>query len=343
MQSNPFIFENALDPNTDSSVIIKRKEETRQIVEGIENGEYWLILAPQQSGKTTFLFQLQHEITKHHCIYINLETLPVESGRFYNYLKNTILKNTENYFREDFDEKLYKVDSMQTFLHFLKNISFKGEKKIVLLFDNLGSVSIEILESFSYLWKNIHLERGNNPELKRLSVILAGSTNISSVAKQKSSNSSIYKKLYLKDFDKDQVLQFVNNAKTKNFLELSETLTEELIYQTSGHPQLLQQLCYILAEVAHSKNKILEQIDFENALEQLILNNNNLKILYSRIKLYNLQIIYFIKQLLQKQQTRFLPFQPNALESERIGLIRINNGFCEIRNKIYEKYLQEFL
>ena len=97
INKNPFKYCGHLDVNEDYTIYIERKEDLDRVFAGINDLNYYAIVAPRQTGKTTFLRQLMNKITRdefhtHECIYITFEDLArVEKKEFYSNFARKII------------------------------------------------------------------------------------------------------------------------------------------------------------------------------------------------------------------------------------------------------------
>jgi predicted AAA+ superfamily ATPase len=95
----PYKYKGPLDPIKDELVCIPRSDQVNQLIAGIKQGEYWVVLGPRQIGKTTFLRQIQEAYKDAYYIYFNLQ---IE------------LKTEENFYQwliEEFEEEIPTQDS----------------------------------------------------------------------------------------------------------------------------------------------------------------------------------------------------------------------------------------
>jgi len=61
---DPFKYTGPLDPELDCLVRIMRQAELKEVINGVRNNTYYAVVAPRQTGKSTFLFQLMTELPK---------------------------------------------------------------------------------------------------------------------------------------------------------------------------------------------------------------------------------------------------------------------------------------
>lgn len=99
----PFKFTGPLDPEQDRFVSIIRREELNEVIKGVSNQTYYALVGPRQTGKTTFLFQLMHEIKEnlngYHVIYLTLEDLvQIKPEEFYRSLARKITTPLNNHY-----------------------------------------------------------------------------------------------------------------------------------------------------------------------------------------------------------------------------------------------------
>ncbi|MFC2146811.1 hypothetical protein ACFLRT_05550, partial [Acidobacteriota bacterium] len=115
-----------------------------------------------------------------------------------------------------------------------------------------------------------------------------------------------------------------------------------LITETSGHPQLLQHLCYIMIEKFLQQRKNITGVDVENAIQRLFIESDNLRFLHQQIKTDGI-LEDLIKRVLEGEKIEYAPYQHLSLSLTGTGPIIRKDSYCAIRNKLYERFLSKVM
>ncbi|MFX0136272.1 MAG: AAA-like domain-containing protein [Candidatus Hodarchaeota archaeon] len=336
MRKNPYKFTGPLYPEKDKLICIRRMRELENIIAGIMQGDYWTILGPRQIGKTTFLNQLIYELSGLICIYFDMEICPNTEETFYNWLIDNLSDQTsltsdipDQKDRKDFGPEL-------NFYNFLRSIDVTGNHKIVLFFDEIEKTPF--VKSFLHLWRKIFNERNYRTELNKYAVIIAGSIDLISLTIGPTSPFNISKKLYLEELTKAESEKLINDPLKEMGVKLDTDAKEELISQTSCHPQLLQHLCYILVELTFKKEKCITKSDVIDAIEKIFVESDNLSALKREVQ-SNKKLHQLIERIFTGERIQYFSYQDFSISET--GPIIQKGEFCAIRNKIYEDFLKK--
>lgn len=354
MIKNPYKYTGPLDPEKDNLVCIPRSEYVKDIIEGIKKDEYWAVLGPRQIGKTTFIRQIQKKITNAFHIYFNLEVTPKTEKQFYRWLMDRILEEIPSKERDVQLKKRKKIgligrflkflgrfihDHRFRFLKFLEEFTPLEDKKIILLFDEVEGV--HSLKEFLKLWKTIHSERYHNKALNKYSVITTGSFDLVSLTTGPTSPFNIAKTLHLKDFTDEESQRLINESFAELNINIEQKAKETLIKQISGHPQMLQQACHNLVEIASSERRNIQEQDIDTTIETLLKTNTNLGILKQDLK-ENQKLEGLIIDIFKGLKITYHPHK----ELSFLGagcIVEDKNSFCTIRNKVYKIFLMDVI
>lgn len=338
MRKNPYKFTGPLDPVQDQLVCIRRQKEIDKVITGIRQGEYWTILGPRQIGKTTLLRQLENEISVFRCIYIDLEVTPKNDEAFYEWIIDTITERIPADLPMDRMEKWKNFGPELNFYYFLKNFRPKENKRIILFIDEIEKAPS--IRSFLHIWRKVFHERAGYPELERYTIIITGGVDLVTLTVGPTSPFNIASKLYLTDFSEAESKHLIEEPVKNLGFHFNIEATEELIEQTSGHPQILQHLCHILVDRAIEKKKEVGKDDVLEAIEKLFIENSNLKALNTEVKT-NKVIEELVKKLLKGEPIKYYPYQ--ELSTTGTGPIVPLDKYCAIRNNIYKELLMKLI
>lgn len=340
MRRNPYNFTGPLHPVEDKPACIYRAKEIETIITGISQGDYWVILGPRQMGKTTLLRQIKHELSVYPCIYIDLEVSPKTGEAFYDWIINVILENFEEQPPADTIDRWKDFGCELNFYNFLKKFRPGKDKRIVLFFDEIEKAPA--VQSFLNMWRKIFHERIDHQELKKYALIIAGSVELIPLTIGPTSPFNIARKLYLGNLAEEESGQLI----VEPFKELGITVEPgakaALITETSGHPQLLQHLCYIIIEKFLQQRKNITAVDAENAIRRLFIESDNLRFLHQQIKTDGF-LEDLVKRVLQGEKIEYAPLQHLSLSLTGTGPIIRQGSYCAFRNRLYERFLSKVM
>jgi hypothetical protein len=342
MLKNPYKFMGPLDPVEDRLVCVPRSKEKAKVVRGIITGEYWTILGPRQIGKTTFLRQLMHELSVFYCIYFNFEVSPTTDDKFYKWIMQRIIDTIPAESHMGKTKKWQGFGPELNFLNFLENFQPKENKRVIFFFDDMERASC--VRSFLHLWRKVFHERYHRHELKKYSVVIAGKVDLSYLTIGETSPFNIAQKLELSNLAGMEAEKLINEPFEKYKTELKPEARRKLISQVSGHPQLLQHLCYMLIESSlESGEKRKREItvkDVDNAIRRIFIENNNLKALEIELKT-NKVLEDLARQILNGDNKDYIPFRDLSITGT--GPIVQTGDYCAIRNNVYKEMIQNVI
>lgn len=345
MRKNPYKFLDPLDPVEDCTVFIARREETDTVIEGLNKGEYWVVIGPAQIGKTTFLRQVAYENTGVYSIYLDLSNSPSNMETFYKWLIDRLIELVPQNFISSFRTKrLYRkwkdsiseADFFNFFRIFKPEIKFKM-KRVVFLFDEIENMPV--LDDFLRLWEKIHTARTDKKgkAFRKYSMIMTGSLTLREQKVGFGLLFSIPQILYLKDFSYEQSRQLIDEPFRQSGISIDEKAKAKLINSLNGNPQMLQQCCYFLVEHAFDKQPPLTENDADAALAHVLKENPVFTTLAQDIKtrkpLYDM-----VQRLLKGEHVKYSSFK-EFYYSYAGAIVEGPDLLCAIRNRLFEEFL----
>jgi hypothetical protein len=340
LNENPFRFTGPLDPDRDRLVCAPRADQVNKVVQGIERGDYWSVTGPRQIGKTTFLNQLQKKLARYLCIYINFEMRFSTSEAFYEMIRGEISERASADFPAESRKKWQSYGPEYSFYNFLRALKPKNHnKKIVFLFDEIGKV--HYVKSFLSLWRKVYHDRQHYRELERYAVVISGTDDLIALSYSSTSPFNISRKLILNNLDDEEAGKLIARPMKKIGIDFDPGVGEDLIQTVSGHPQLLQHLCYLLVENAGEKEKSITASSLDNAVRQLLVKSDNIKILQSQVN-GDPGLRSILEKILAGGRIKYLSVQ----EYSTAGAGPVIEGpgkYCTFRCPLYREFLSEVL
>jgi KaiC/GvpD/RAD55 family RecA-like ATPase len=347
LHENPYKYTGPLDPVKDRIVFIPRPEDAGRVIEGLNKGEYWVVVGPAQVGKTTFLRQVESGNTNAHNIYLDLNNSPGDMEAFFKWLIERLINEIGQNFISSFRTKKFDPQSKNPiseadFFYFLK--VFKPpvrftKKRVVLLFDNIENTTI--MDKFLNIWRSIYTRKQEARELDRCSIIVTGSIKLAERTVGFGVPFNIAKTLYIKDFSDEQSGQLIDEPFKQAGISIDDKAKEKLIDSLKGHPRMLQQCCHFLFQRAFEKKERLTGNDVDDALAYVLKENPVLTTLAQDIKTRK-PLSNLVQRLLKGEHVEYSSFE--ALSYASAGAIVEGPGSsCAIRSRLFEEFLKSTL
>ena len=341
-------------------------DKLKNIVNLIDDEEYFIINRPRQYGKTTTLFLLNKILNN------NEEYLPIKisfegigdsvfckensfSKVFLKIVvKNLLLKNKElALFLEDEENKIEDLNDLS---NTITKLIIKANKKVVLMIDEVDkSSNNQLFLSFLGMFRNKYLLRNEGEDITFHSVILAGVHDIKSLKiKIRNDEEHKYNSPWniASDFDVDmsfsieEIKTMLDDYVKNKSVELDETyFSERLYFYTSGYPFLVSKLCKIIDEKIMIENELKWDKEYmDMAVKELlnesntnfdsliknIENNKDLKELIKKIIIDDYEIIYNQDNFVITMATTY-------------GIFKNSNGKVKIHNRIYAQRIYNYM
>jgi serine/threonine protein kinase len=337
MIKNPYQYNGPLEPGKDKLVLIPRNDILKRVVKGINKGDYWAIFGPREIGKTTFLRQLAHRLNKStYPISFNLQVSPKSVDTFYQSIIDRLLEKIPSK-KEEIKRKYH--DLPHGFLDFLEDFTPRVNKKILLLFDEIeGAPSVK---DFLKIWRTVYNDRYHKKGFRRYAIVLTGSSELLSLATGKTSPFNISEQLYMKDFSAEESERLIRIPFGKLNIKIDPGAKTKLKTQIKGHPQMLQQACYELVELALKEKKVISEDDVETAINILFKRNTAIDLLKFELK-KDKKIKKLIKDILTGVKKTYHLYKEYSIAGAGC-IIEDSSSNCAIRNKVYEKFLADYL
>lgn len=340
MIGNPYKYTGPLDIEEDRLVVVPRAEELDRVINGIGEGKFWAIMGPRQIGKSTFLRQLENIMANHfYCLSFSFETFPPGEENFYQWLIGQFRKQIPSEPVEDTREVGHFASHFK-FYYFLEKFKPKEHnKKVILFFDELER--IPSVKNFLHLWRQVFHERNRIQGLNRYNIVITGASDLLALTAGPNSPFNIAEKLYLQDLSYSETAKLIDEPFARLGISIDQNAREEIIAQTSGHPQLTQQLCRFLVDTAGKENRGIVKDDVDKAIEYLFRESINLDTLKLTLD-NNSKLERLTRDILGGAVLKYHPRKEFGVTGAG-PIVENESQCCTIRNKIYERFLRDIL
>lgn len=353
---NLFVYDRPLDSIRDRSVSIIREAEINEVILGMRRGDYFALLAPNHTGKTTFIYQLIERIKQvlphYRSIYINFEGLEhYDLEVFFQHLAQYIILR----FRKEEWTGISggaHIKNAGLFKHFLETIVSKIDFNLIFLLDGIEVLSKEIARELLLILRAIYNESSTNPNFRKFNILISGTVDLLELTMEEDAKTSpfnIAKPIILRDFREDEVKVFIQQLKTFG-IEINSVCINKLYEFTRGHPYMVQKICYMLVEIAQrkmkDKNKEIILKEFEECIEKLSAEGDEI-FAYLTLKLErdlksDLELLNILENLLYGEKDTYIvgEWDTSFKKLELAGLIVKEGNKVRIRTPIYKKVLK---
>ena len=350
---NPFQY---IGPITDPSRAIPRSDAVAKVISSLQNHEYVSVLSPRQTGKTTFLKEVSRELQElqERSIYIDFEGQRyADLGELASDIAWRLrqLYHDHDKFTADLAEQLSlpllapehfrarRQDALLALLHTTECAS------VVFLIDeirSLGSLAVDFLQSVRAYYNESQAGRDSD-SVHPHSFVISGSIDLADLTLEKAPELSpfnIAAELYLHDFGSAVTVDFI--LRQGNGI-ISEQSAERIFQYTCGQPYLFQQLSQRLYDLPLGTAED-QLMNFAGLIGKLSVEDSiNLQSMVWHLwedPNRSQDDLIILNQIMEGQR---VPFDLSNLKVRRLyllhGCIRDAEGYCAIRNPIYETVL----
>ena len=326
-------------------VVNVHKQSMRTMV---DNGRYFSIFAPRQSGKTTFFKRFARELEENsdyifilmsfeYCEDFNRQT-------FYYYIQDKLYKQLLNRLEAIQCKQLETVRQLlQT--HTLKDcLSFSmlfdalnsiiTQKKIVIFMDEFDGIPLHEIKNFLLTLRNLYQEYKDKEEKALYSVGLVGIRNITQLTIDSVSPFNIADHVKLPPFTLKNVRDLYQQYTDETNQPFSEEAVQLIHEQTQGQTWLVNHLATILIkQIKPETTDIITLDDAQQAIDILLKDDNDhFRNLKTKVMQY--------KETFKKIHAGSVKYHPdNDAQSwlRQYGLIKEKDDYAVVANPIYRK------
>jgi hypothetical protein len=313
----------------------------------VDNGRYFSIFAPRQSGKTTFL---KHLISELHLdsTYI---TVLLSFQKFAKLDKETFYARIQKKLYRQLIDRLAlvncdKLDAVKDFLnsHYLTGHLSFGDlfeelnriiqfKKLVIFIDEFDAIPRDELENFLTTLRDLYLDYKDVKQKALYSIGLVGIRNITKLIVGGSSPFNIADQVSLTPFSLKNVRDLYAQYTQETNQPFTGGAVSKIYEETTGQPWLVNRLGTILTvDVKPETVEPIDERDVEKAVQILLMErNDHFDNLYEKAKLYKETFVEIVFD-----HVEYNPYNEEQSWLEQYGLIKNRNGHAEVANNIYK-------
>ena len=353
--------------------MVDTSEKIGQIIELVEEGEYFTISRPRQFGKTTILSLLAKQLNERDdyvALKITFEEIDPDSyGKQEHFICEVLLMILARLeflnltepasFLEQQIEQITTIPALSRFITKFVRDMLPG-KSLVLLIDEVDKSSNNpLFLTFLGMLRNKYLQRNEGQDHTFHSVILAGVHDIKTLkAGIRPDEDTKYNSPWNIAMDFEVDLSFSPREIRTMLRDYSEekgivpdipAIAEKLYHYTSGYPYLVSKLCKFADEkiVPRREEKNWSVADTEEAFRMLAdggytttLFDSLGKNLENNPELY--ELVFQI--VINGKRFPFIITDPMISLGHLYGiLVRSEQGHCRIHNRIFEQRIYDYM
>ncbi len=343
---------------------------------------YIALMGPRQTGKTSLLYQIKARLQKtpgYATALLDLSPLEghTDESECYRYICRQILGEVGNLIPMTDEERkrLANTSKAVDFRGFLSEGAKRvTQARLVVLLDEIGALNPKIADRFFSILRSIFSSRDKESEreFQKYIFIFAGAIDLFQLTAEVVSPLNICERVYLGDLDLAGVRFLVRNLQRLE-ARVSPGTAARVYDWAGGHPYLTQRICSILE---HQLNREAGELGSGGAEEPggredgetgeiapqsairtlkctpaqvdaaaaaLLAGDDNLAYVLKQLQRYPEGFAWIRRFIRRGQKIRFSRVNPTQARLELMGIIKSVDGFCAVRNRLYEVTLSSYL
>jgi len=352
------IFENSGTVNPEGAYYVQLENVTntrrQDIKTMVDQGRYFSMFAPRQSGKTTFIEelcgQLQRDPTYVAVLLSFQEYKNLDKQEFYSEIEKYLYAQLITRLEQVNCERTEAVRQFLNRLHLTNNVSFKSLfeglngilqfKKVVVFIDEFDGIPPIELESFLTTLRELYQKHKKITHKALYSIGLIGIRNITKLVVGGVSPFNIADHVVIPPFSLKNVQDLYAQYTEETHQPFSQAAVNKVYEETSGQPWLVNRLGTILTvDVKPGTVAPIDEKDVNKAI-QLLLNekNDHFDNLYEKARLYKETFVEIVFD-----HVEYYPDDEDQSWLEQYGLIKNKDGHTVVANNIYKtRYIKTF-
>jgi hypothetical protein len=352
------IFENSGTVNPEGAYYVQLENVTntrrQDIKTMVDQGRYFSMFAPRQSGKTTFTEelcgQLQRDPTYVAVLLSFQEYKNLDKQEFYSEIEKYLYAQLITRLEQVNCERTEAVRQFLNRLHLTNNVSFKSLfeglngilqfKKVVVFIDEFDGIPPIELESFLTTLRELYQKHKKITHKALYSIGLIGIRNITKLVVGGVSPFNIADHVVIPPFSLKNVQDLYAQYTEETHQPFTQAAVNKVYEETSGQPWLVNRLGTILTvDVKPGTVAPIDEKDVNKAI-QLLLNekNDHFDNLYEKARLYKETFVEIVFD-----HVEYYPDDEDQSWLEQYGLIKNKDGHTVVANNIYKtRYIKTF-
>ncbi len=249
----------------------------------IEQGRYFTLNAPQQSGKTTLFRQVVAELEAegtYFSLVLDFETLRgYNRDEFYGWLKQKIIQ----FWRARHGQldpilpwlRDFELQEQNSFGELLRHLGQQLAKPGLLIIDEFDAIGPELAEPLLAVFQEMYLNRDEPTFHAPQSIILVGVRNIPTLLGDRQFLFNIADQYQVPYFTAAETTDLLTQHTAETGQSFAPEVVEAIYRETGGQPFLVNRLGQILTHsLVSNREETIRLPHFEGALALLLAENN---------------------------------------------------------------------
>ncbi len=346
----------AVNPKASYYILLDNVTNTKKqdMKSMVDQGRYFSMFAPRQSGKTTFFKRMRDQLHKDR-MYIAIvlsfqQYQGLDKSQFYANIEEQLYKQLLNRLKEVGCEKYETIAQFLENFHLLDHLSF-GKlfrelnemiqfKKIVIFIDEFDGIPIDELGSFLMTLRDLYQDYKEVKRKALYSIALVGIRNITKLVVGGVSPFNIADQVDLPPFSLKNVRDLYDQYTVETNQPFSETAVNKVHTESGGQTWLVNRLATILTvNIKPQTVEPIDEPDVDKAIQILIKErNSHFDNLDEKAKLYKETFVEIVFDGVE-----YNPGNEEQTWLEQFGLIKNREGKAVVANNIYKmRYLRIF-
>ncbi len=313
----------------------------------VDDGRYFSMFAPRQSGKTTFLERIALELHKeptYIVIFLCFQDLnDVSKQEFYREIEKELYAQLRTRLRTVDCEKCDMIENLLDNHRLTNHLSFRELfeelnrivefKKIVIFIDEFDGIPLSELENFLTTLRRLYQKYKGVEQKALYSVGLIGIRNVTKLIVGGVSPFNIADQVDLPPFSLKNTRDLYAQYTEETNQPFTEEAVKKIYEETEGQPWLINRLGTILTmDVKPGTTAPIHREDVEKAID-LLLNerNDHFDNLYEKAKLYKETFVKIVFG-----NVAYSPYEEDQTWLQQYGLIKNKDGRAIVANNIYK-------
>ncbi len=313
----------------------------------IDQGRYFSIFAPRQSGKTTFFKRTCGQLHKDPTyigIILNFQSYEeLNKTQFYTQIEKKLYLQLRNRLKEVGCEKCEAVGDFLDSHRLTDHLSFRALfeelnqvlefKKIVIFIDEFDGIPLDELGNFLTSLRDLYQEYKEVKQKALYSIGLVGIRNITKLIVKGGSPFDIADQVDLPPFSLNNTRELYAQYTTETNQPFTEKAVKKIHEETGGQPWLINRLGTILTlEIKPGTVEPIDEKDVDKALQVLIdEKNDHFDNLHEKAQLYKETFVEIVFD-----NVEYSSYDKDQSWLEQYGLIKKKGSRAVVANNIYK-------
>jgi len=321
------------DPKLHYTLI--RKELIAIGVEKVNEGRFFTIFAPRQTGKTTY-FQIMFNDFKDTSIkpiYIMFGSLKeLSKTRFYEMVTFKLRTELTKY-NIHIEKDICDAGDMEICFNAIK---INHSCQILLVIDEFEGIPDCVLNEFMHALRDMYHHKENHA---LHSMILVGVSTISDLVHMSASPFNIAEEIEIPYFRESETNELIDQYVAESGQNFDVDVRKAIYHNTNGQPGLVCALCsHLVANVALDRNKPVCANDFYPTLQYFLTAKYDKNVI-NIVQKANEKKNFMIKLLFNEEPIPFTVDTPDISFLFANGVLSNINGIVDIAVPLYKKRL----